>query len=143
MDYIKEYVNIIYEGQSNQVKINRKNDLIKLSLSRDNINKLTYKSFKIWKNYKMLYYDNSILKYNIDLNLISYNFDPKNNVILNYLKEITNLELDCPKTIHYLHSRKSLLLQQMKDGKTNKFIKNFLEYDKMNYIVNNRKSFKN
>lgn len=150
MDFIEEYITLIYSEANKQTKVNRRNDLkklVKIYSGKTGTYPMDYLHFKVWKNYKNIEYEPCLKKHNLNPDNVMpvhkrrmiYNPDAEcsnDYYLILYLKLMTqNKNLEDESVKHYINSRKNLLKKQIKEGKTNKFIKNFMEYYRMKYIV--------
>jgi len=138
-DYFNIYISTFHSDKSKNTQYTRKSELKKNF--KNNANHLSVREFKVWKIYYVTYYLDAIEKYNIEPDLIDYRFNKDKNSLLVYLKQISISDLDQADHTHSLHAQKSSLITDILNGKRNKFINNFLEYDKMVYVFNNRKHF--
>ena len=137
-DYFDIYISKFYGDKNKRTITARKSELKKYY--KNGSHDLSLRQFKLWKLYYVTYYLDAINKYNIDIDLIEYRFNKDKNSLTNYLKDLSNSDLEDQEWIHSIHARKSELTKLILNGKRNKLINNFLEYDKMVYVFNNRKT---
>tara|TARA_S200002703_G_scaffold133170_1_gene121226 strand:- start:141 stop:587 length:447 start_codon:yes stop_codon:yes gene_type:complete len=142
MSLLKEYVEIILHDKPKKYRNKRLKYYEENKLNDEMTN---IKMYKLWRNYKYQYYDKVIDKYNIDVDKVNYEFNPKKNKVLYFLK-IIHLEgiyeedEDYKRKLHYIHTRADEIRQSIKVRGSNATINTILDYDRMCFIVENKKS---
>ena len=143
---IIEYIDIMFATSSVQSKKNRKNELQKLHKGyklRGNI-PINYQYFIVWKTFKITNFDPFLKKHHIvidDLLLghkkrMIYNTLDDDSIKRNNIYLLEYLRLMSPNAEEsYLQNRRVFLRKSIANGKTNIFIRNFFEFYKMKYIV--------
>lgn len=138
-NYFDIYISKFYGNKNKRTISARKSELKRYCKNKKD--ELPVRQFKLWKIYYVTYYLDAIEKYKINPDNIEYRFNKDNNSLTKYLKDLSNSDLDQEEWLHSIHSRKYEITHLILSGKRNKFINNFLEYDKMVYVFNNRKKF--
>lgn len=144
MSLLKEYIEIILKDKPKKYRNKR---LKYYDENRLNDEMTNIKMYNFWRNYKVQYYDKVIEKYKIDVDEVKYEFNPKKNKILYFIKMIhlDGLSLeedgdDYKRKQHYIHTRTAGIKEEIILRNSNATTNTILDYDRMCFIVQNKKS---
>ena len=144
MSLLKEYIEIILKDYPKKYRNKRLKYYEENKLNDEMTN---IKMYNLWRNYKKMYYDKVIEKYKIDVDKVNYEFNPKKNKVLYFVKMIhlDGLSLeedgdDYKRKLHYIHTRADEIRTSIKARHLNATTNTILDYDRMCFIVENKKS---